>query len=165
MADEDQDMEEGGGGGGIIRLLIVVIPALLIGLGGGYFLGSSMVEQAVVEEEQKEPKPASADPTEMVGEVFSLDPFVVNLNESRGNRYLKTTISLEMSDKELLSELERREPQIRDMTLALLTSKNTRELQALEGKFRLREELISRVNAMLINGHIKRVYFTEFVIQ
>lgn len=168
MAEEaEQEAEEGGGGGGIVRLLILVIPSLLIGLGGGYYFGKMMTQKAVEEARQKEPEKEqlSRDPASLVGPVFKLEPFVVNLNEPRGNRYLKTTIQMEMDNDALQTELDRRQPQVQDIVLALLTSKTSQELQTLEGKFRLREELLSRINALLVNGKIKRVYFTEFVIQ
>ncbi|GAB0056116.1 hypothetical protein SIID45300_00420 [Candidatus Magnetaquicoccaceae bacterium FCR-1] len=198
MADE-AEQESGGGKGGMLKIILPVV-ALLLGGGGGYFLGSSMGSKQVAETEKLEPTPEqkSKKPEEMVGAMFKLDPFVVNLNEPKGNRYLKTTIQLEMDDggkksdkgekkdagggggghggggeaagKEaakspLEMELERRKPQLQDVILALLTSKSSRELQALEGKFRLREELLARINALLVNGSITRVYFTEFVIQ
>ncbi|MBF0214527.1 MAG: flagellar basal body-associated FliL family protein [Magnetococcales bacterium] len=191
MADE-AEQESGGGGGGLMKIILPVV-ALLLGAGGGYFMGSSMGSKQVVEAEKLEPTPEqkARKPEEMVGVMFKLDPFVVNLNEPKGNRYLKTTIQLEMDDggkkgdagkggekkeeqgKEgaaagkspLEQELERRKPQLQDVILALLTSKSSRELQALEGKFRLREELLARINALLVNGSITRVYFTEFVIQ
>ncbi len=147
--------------------LILPVVALLIGVGGGYYLGSSMTEASIKEAEQLEPQEeaVSKDPNAMVGEMFKLAPFVVNLNEPRGNRYLKTTIQLEMDSEALLAELERRSAQLQDIILSLLTSKSSKELQALEGKFRLREELLSRINALLVNGVVTRVYFTEFVIQ
>ena len=169
MAEDETEgeEEEGGGGGGLIKILILVIPALLVGVGGGYFIGKSMTEQAAMEAEQKDPaeEAAARDPGTLVGPIFKLEPFVVNLVDNRSNRYLKTTIQLELDSEEVLPELERRQPQIQDIILALLTSKTPKELQALEGKFRLREELLSRLNALLVNGTVKRVYFTEFVIQ
>ncbi|NGZ05491.1 MAG: hypothetical protein G8237_03975 [Magnetococcales bacterium] len=190
MADEAEQESGGGKGGGLMKIILPLV-ALLLGVGGGYFIGSSMGGKQAAQAEKLEPTPEqkAKKPEEMVGAMFKLDPFVVNLNEPKGNRYLKTSIQLEMDDggkksdvkpgekkeegKEgaaggkspLEQELERRKPQLQDVILALLTSKSSRELQALEGKFRLREELLARINALLVNGSITRVYFTEFVIQ
>ncbi|MBF0144528.1 MAG: flagellar basal body-associated FliL family protein [Magnetococcales bacterium] len=170
MAEEGEKVAEPSGGGGLMKLILPVV-ALLIGAGGGYFLGQSMAHKSAEEAALAEPKPEEeaeqSDPSKLVGEMFKLDPFVVNLNEPRGNRYLKTTIQLEMEkDKpKLKEELTARQAQLQDIILALLTSKNSQELQALEGKFRLREELMSRINALVVSGTVTRVYFTEFVIQ
>ncbi|MEO5377720.1 MAG: flagellar basal body-associated FliL family protein [Magnetococcus sp. DMHC-6] len=165
MAEEDEEHEKSGGGG-LLKLIIPVV-ALLIGLGGGYFIGDHMAKKSAEEAAATAPVEADVakDPNAMVGDMFKFDSFVVNLNEPKGNRYLKTTIQLEMDSPALKAELERRQAQIQDIILALLTSKNSKELQALEGKFRLREELLSRINALLVNGAVKRIYFTEFVIQ
>ena len=165
--DESEEEEGGGGGGGLVKVLILVLPALLVGAGGGYFLGNQSAEQAAMEAEEKDPEEIQEikDPTALMGPVFKLDPFVVNLVDARSNRYLKITIQIELDSEDVMPELERRGPQVQDIILALLTSKKPKELQALEGKFRLREELLSRLNALLVNGKVKRVYFTEFVIQ
>ncbi|NGZ25833.1 MAG: flagellar basal body protein FliL [Magnetococcales bacterium] len=164
---EEAEQEEERSSGGLGRLIILVVPALLVGLGGGYFVGKTLTQKSIEESKKKEPEAVAQpkDPSALIGPIFKLEPFVVNLNETKGNRYLKTTIQLELDKDTLKPEIEHRQAQIQDIILALLTSKTTQELQALEGKFRLREELLSRINALLINGKIKRVYFTEFVIQ
>lgn len=166
MAEEPE--QEAGGGGGLMKIILPLV-ALLLGGGGGWFAGSKMTASQYKQKAALEPTAAEGevtkDPNAMVGDMFKIDPFVVNLNEPRGNRYLKTTIQLEMDSPELRTELERRQAQLQDVILALLTSKSSKELQALEGKFRLREELLSRINALLVNGAVTRVYFTEFVIQ
>ncbi|MEO5364177.1 MAG: flagellar basal body-associated FliL family protein [Magnetococcus sp. DMHC-8] len=170
MAEEAEkaEKESGGGGGGLLKIIIPVV-ALLLGAGGGYMMGSGKAEKQVEEVKALQPEPKAGevpkDTKAMVGDMYKLDPFVVNLNEPKGSRYLKATIQLEMSASDLKSELDRRSAQMQDVILALLTSKTFQELQSLEGKFRLREELLSRINALLVNGTIARVYFTEFVIQ
>ncbi|MBF0144582.1 MAG: flagellar basal body-associated FliL family protein [Magnetococcales bacterium] len=166
MAEDSEKEESGGGGGGLIKIILLVV-GLLVGAGGGFFFGKGMGEKTAKEAQQLEPaaENVNKDPNTMVGEMFKLEPFVVNLSEPRGNRYLKSTIELEMDSEALKSELERRKAQLRDTILQLLTSKSSQELQAMEGKFRLRDELLSRINAMLVNGTVTRVYFTEFVIQ
>lgn len=166
MAEEGQEEGEAKGGG-LVRLLILVIPPLLLGLGGGFWYGQKQAQTAYEEQKKAEPEaqPLPKETSSVVGPVVKLEPFVVNLNEKRGNRYLKATIQLEMESEGVEEEVKKREPQVRDVILALLTSKSAQELQALEGKFRLREELQARINALLVNGKVRRVYFTDFVIQ
>ncbi|WP_130470456.1 flagellar basal body-associated FliL family protein [Candidatus Magnetaquicoccus inordinatus] len=171
MAEEaDKEAKESGGGGlgGLLKIIIPIV-ALLLGAGGGYMAGSSSAAKQVEEAKAIQPEPKAGDVAKdtnaMVGDMYKLEPFVVNLNEPKGSRYLKATIQLEMSASDLKPELDRRAAQLQDVILALLTSKTFQELQSLEGKFRLREELLSRINALLVNGTVARVYFTEFVIQ
>ena len=51
------------------------------------------------------------------------------------------------------------------MILLLLSSKSLDEIQTVEGKIALRQELIQRINQILTTGKIRNLYFTEFVIQ
>jgi flagellar FliL protein len=51
------------------------------------------------------------------------------------------------------------------MILLLLSSKTLEQIQDIDGKIALRNELVSRINQALQQGRIKNLYFTEFVIQ
>ena len=54
---------------------------------------------------------------------------------------------------------------MRDLILTLLTSKTFDEIRTPEGKQRLREEIIGRVNQTLDRDVAKAVYFTDFIVQ
>ncbi|MBW2087159.1 MAG: flagellar basal body-associated FliL family protein [Deltaproteobacteria bacterium] len=56
-------------------------------------------------------------------------------------------------------------PQIKDSLLVLLSSKTFIDIKTVEGKMRLRMEIIGRINNFLTSGRVKNVYFTEFVVQ
>jgi flagellar FliL protein len=99
------------------------------------------------------------------GHIFSMDPFVVNLSDPRGKRYLKTKIELEYTQQGVETELKARLPQLRDMILILLSSKRLEEIQDIEDKIALRNDLIMRINQILKRGAVRNLYFTEFVIQ
>jgi flagellar protein FliL len=99
------------------------------------------------------------------GQIFDLDTFVVNLGDQGGKRYLKTKIALEYGSEALGKEMITRLPQLRDMILLLLSSKTLDQIQDIDGKIALRNELMSRINQTLQQGRVKNLYFTEFVIQ
>ena len=100
-----------------------------------------------------------------IGPLFSLKSFIVNLQEREGERYLKVTIELEMEQDTLTDELTKRTPQIQDTVISLLSSKSYEEISSLSGKQVLKAEIKARVNRLLTTGRIRRVYFTEFVVQ
>lgn len=100
-----------------------------------------------------------------IGTVFPLDSFVVNISDRERDRYLKLKAELELTTPELSDELDQRMPQIRDLIISLLGSKSFEEVRTIEGKNFLREEMILRINALLVSGKVKRVFFTEFVVQ
>jgi flagellar basal body-associated protein FliL len=100
-----------------------------------------------------------------IGKVIPLDSFVVNISDRERDRYLKLKAELELSIPELSDELDQRMPQIRDLIISLLGSKSFEEVRTIEGKNFLREEMLLRINALLVSGKVKRVFFTEFVVQ
>lgn len=97
--------------------------------------------------------------------IWPMDPFVVNIAETNGERYLKIVIQLEISDSGLGPELDQLKPRIRDSILDLLTPKTYKDLMDLAGKQRLREDIAGRINNILQRGKVTKVYFTDFVIQ
>lgn len=100
-----------------------------------------------------------------MGLFVSLDPFIVNLASDAGKRYLKVTMQLELARPEMTNEVNNRMPQIKDAIITVLSSKPAEELLTIEGKFRLKEQVLTRVNNLLTSGVVKNVFFVEFVIQ
>jgi flagellar FliL protein len=62
-------------------------------------------------------------------------------------------------------EVNQRMPQIKDAILLLIGNKTFHELNDLQGKIQLRAELINKINSILLKGKVKRIYFTDFVVQ
>ncbi len=94
-----------------------------------------------------------------------IGPLIVNPAGSNGERYLKATISLETHDPELIREIEKRMPQIKNQVNSILSSKAIEQVQTNEDRERLRQEIQTRVNALLTTGKVSNVYFEEFVYQ
>jgi flagellar protein FliL len=152
----------------VIIIIAAVSLVLILVMGAGFFVIWSKVSnmgpqepaaaEALAEGEAAEEAPA-------IGPIYSLDPFVVNLAESGGKRYLRVTMDLELSNGVLIEELNKRLPQIRNAMLMILPSKKFDEISTIEGKTVLRDEIITRLNEFLQTGTISNLYFTEFVIQ
>jgi flagellar basal body-associated protein FliL len=62
-------------------------------------------------------------------------------------------------------EIEARVSQVRDSTILLLSSKRLSDITDFEGKALLKDDLRERVNALLDQGQVRSVMFTEFVVQ
>ena len=93
-----------------------------------------------------------------------LDPFIVNLQDNSGTRYLKVTVNLELASGSP-DELEAYKAKIRDSLIILLSSKSYSDIGTVEGKYRMRDEIVARVNQYLKDSKVETAYFTEFVIQ
>ncbi|MBU0720957.1 flagellar basal body-associated protein FliL [bacterium] len=100
-----------------------------------------------------------------IGILYPLDTFTVNLKSDAGRRYLKVTMSLELEGAELSLELDSKSPVIRDRVIRILTSKTLEEISSKKGKQKVSNQVMDTLNAMITDGQIKGIYFTEFVIQ
>lgn len=177
MAEEDEILEEleaveaAASSRKSIRVIIGIIIGLLVLGGVGYvgyyayinFFREKPAEEAPAEGREKVAGEAQEDVN--LGVMFPLDPFIVNLAGSGGKRFLKVTISLELSTPEVHAELKASIQKVTDSILVLLSSKSFEDVYSVQGKFKLKDEVTTRVNRFLVVGHIKDAYFTEFIIQ
>jgi flagellar FliL protein len=151
--------------GGKKKKLIIVIAAvlvLLIGAGAGAFLLMGGQEEKVSPEQEQAEMELRA---KQVGPMVNIDSFIVNILDDEASRYLKAAITLEVNGEEASLELSRRMPQVKDAILLLVGNKTFNELNDLQGKMQLRAELINKINSILLKGKVKRIYFTDFVVQ
>ncbi len=137
----------------VIGLALIVLVAA--GLGGWYFYRSSSVKKVAQPIEEVEPEPG----------IWSPGSMIVNLMDNNGERYLKTTIQIEVSSKDCIEELDLLKPKIMDNMLVLLSSKSYKEIAGFDGKQTLRDDIAVRLNRYLTKGQVRRIYFTEFLIQ
>ncbi len=156
-----------------VKLVIVAaLLALLVGGGGAVVLVKFLGNQAETGQTQIQGGRGGAaggqnpggDPGSL-GTVVGLEPFIVNLADYPDVRYLKVTINAAIPSPEAEETLKTRRAPIRDTILVLLSSKESKELQTPQGKYHLREEITQRINAVLPIPIVKKVYFTEFVVQ
>ena len=141
-----------------LKFIIIGVVILLIGAGG--LFGYRKYNQ------NKETK-AEAQKNQQVSIMCPLKSFVVNLLDKRGvgKRYLKVTIQLEVGKEEDKLLIENHNPQLRDTILLLLSSQTLNEINTMEGKLELKQTILSRMKQILGDGIVRRIYFTEFVVQ
>ena len=155
----------------ILIILIGVIMVFMLGLGGGLFMMwnklSAMETQAQIsaEDDDQADQDTPVPVEELLGPIFSLDTFIVNLADKGGKRYLRITIDLELDSEELESEVKKRLPQVRDSILTILPTKRFEDISSAKGKTALRDQMLERINGMLARGQITNIYFKEFVVQ
>ena len=151
----------------ILILLIGVLMVFMLGMGGGLFmLWNKMSELKLQSTANAGVNPAQANSLEQpLGPIFSLATFIVNLADKGGNRYLRVTMDFELGNPELETELNKRLPQVRDSILMILPSKRFDDISSVEGKIALRDEILEKLNSLLIQGKITNIYFKEFVVQ
>ncbi|MBC3916867.1 flagellar basal body-associated FliL family protein [Undibacterium sp. CY18W] len=95
-----------------------------------------------------------------------LEAFVVNLSTTE--RYLQLSLALQIANAEVNDKIKMLMPKVRHTLILLLSSKDSEQLQSLEGKHQLMEEIKDGVNKTLdLKEHdgVTDVFFENFVIQ
>jgi flagellar protein FliL len=109
--------------------------------------------------------PGAGGPASPAANIFPLDPFIVNIYDGQELRYLKVKVELEMVNPAIKAEIEGRLAPVRDSILILLSAKTLQDIQDVQGKNTLKDEILSAINKNIPPGKIVKVYFTDFVVQ
>lgn len=120
------------------KLILMVGLGLLLaagGAGGAWFaLGGknkSHDPEAKVEEKKPAKKPLFT----------TLEPFTVNLQDPRGERFAQIGVTLQFEDPEIEMTLKDRLPAVRNAILLLISSKQIEELLSTQGKQQLAQQI------------------------
>jgi len=150
------------------KLLIVVVGAvaLLLLIGAGLYFSGLLNrfiggEKPAASEAAKEEK---AKPKETV--YYDLPDMLVNLNGvGKKANFLKLAISLELENQLDVARLQAVMPRIIDNFQVYLRELRPDDLRGAPGMYRLREELLLRVNAAAAPAKIVDVLFKEMLVQ
>jgi flagellar protein FliL len=141
-------------------MLIAMIAAGVVLIGGGaaaYFLLFSAPQEAASE--------AHAAPVHE-SFIFNLPPMTVNLNTDDGvARFMKMTIALEVADEEVMTEIQPRMAKVVDAFQVYLRELRISDLEGSAGIYRLKEELLRRVNLAIFPAQVESILFKEILVQ
>lgn len=191
--DNQKSTPEAAKKGGNKFLIIGILAVLLLGGAGGglYFWRASKAAAAAGEEEPKKKKGSkkaeaenetaseghegekpgglkeSLPDDEDVKAVVELPAFIVNLADSEHARYLRMTVSLGVGGGESASEKPDQLfiTRVRNAMLAVLGEKKSEEILTVEGKAKLRKELLKAAQAASEEPHVEAIYITDFIVQ
>lgn len=172
MADDDKELDldsnEKKGGKGKLILIIVLAVVLLSGavIGTLFFTGVIGGGSKGEDAQEEEVEETVAGPAIY----FELKPeFVVNFEGDQGADYLQIDIQLMTRDADAISVFKDHSPLIRNNILLLLSSQKYAELRTLEGKEKMRADVLATVQqvveAELGKPAVEAVFFTSFIMQ
>lgn len=175
-ADDDEVEESGSKGGSKKKILLIVLPVLLI-IGaalGAYFTGVVDSVLAMVSGGSEEVEVVEAEPESHGGDepvpgqavFYDLPEMLVNLNSpGRKQSFLKIRVSLELSKPDDVQTVETVMPRVVDSFQTYLRELRVEELQGASGTYRLREELLTRVNQAVRPAKVSAVWFRDMLVQ
>ncbi|ACA18548.1 flagellar basal body-associated protein FliL [Methylobacterium sp. 4-46] len=159
-APEGEEGEEGGGPeakrGKTLALVAGALVVLLLA-GGGY---GFVKYRAGKTEEVAEAKPAIT--------FLDVRDLVMNLTPDVGQpnvRFIKLKVALEVHDPKTAAEIQPLMPRIEDAFQVYIREMRPADFDGSIGTYRLREELLRRVNVAVYPARVDAVLFKEFVIQ
>jgi flagellar FliL protein len=173
-------------------LLIIILAVIVVGIGGwggGYYFMQRGLAKTEAEKGKKpakaeadaetdeggEPAPKSKDKSSAlalpddsaVKQVVELQPYIVNLADPGEVRYLRLIVSVGIGGEG--TPEEKPGPlfmaRVRNAMLAVLTTKTSQEVLTIEGKAKLRRDLLRAARAASAEPKVEAVYITEFIVQ
>lgn len=146
------------------KLLIVAIAFVIIATVGSAFATYLMFRSN--SSSQSASDIAAASTRKEMGPTYAVGEFILNLaSTSNQQRFIRTEIVLETSDKKVVAELEKRQPQVRDLIITLIRSRTAEKLNNETGMELLRFEIMKNVNELVSKGEVTDVYFIDLIIQ
>jgi flagellar FliL protein len=178
---EGEELEEGGEKkGGKKKLLMIVLPILILGGGGAGVFFSGLADSLLGKDKNVEvagehgEAPAGEEAAGDDGHgdggagavYYELPQMLVNLSTSgRRTNFLKIVVSLELASGTDKAMLESALPRIIDNFQVYLRELRVEDLRGSAGLYRLREELLFRVNAAVSPARVTDVLFKEMLVQ
>jgi len=139
-----------------MKLIVIAGVAVALGAGGGWYWMRHGQSPALAAE-----KSASRG-------LVPFDPFVVNLADPGGSRFIRVTLSVVVDDEKVASKIAETPVSLkeaRSVILELLSEQSSASLVTPEGKVALKKAIIERVSKIFSDAKVTDVYFAEFVVQ
>jgi len=151
-ADAEGDEKKPGKKKLIMFAGIAVVVLLGVAFGGAFFLGMFDNETETVEE--------------WTPVFYELPEMTVNLSTvDKRPQYLRVQIALEMHDEDTRAKVEEVLPRVLDAFQVYLRELRSTDLEGSAGIYRLKEELVRRVNLAIHPAEIDNVVFKEIIVQ
>jgi flagellar FliL protein len=163
MAQEASEQAKPAKKKGKLPLILGVVGVLALG-GGGAAWWFMRPAPAAADEQEEETKEAH----EEGGGVVSFEPFVVNLADEGGGRFLRATVQIVVADAELAKEISEnavKMVRLRSNLLELLAEQTSDALITAEGKNALKDAIAERAAEVLAPHEVSDVLFSDFLVQ
>lgn len=80
------------------------------------------------------------------------------------NDYVKISFTVQTDGKKAKEEFQKRDFQIRNLIISELSEMNAADLQGKEGKKILEEAMKTKINELMQDGKVVKVYITSYII-
>ncbi|KKB96551.1 Flagellar FliL protein [Candidatus Arcanobacter lacustris] len=149
------------------KILLIIIPVVLILIAGIVFFimkHKSAAKPADTTIEKHDG--AAATQAKQVTTYLDMDEFIVNLDKGDNQpNFLKMSVTLQLPGQDAVAAIKDKMPVIRDAFQVYLRELRGDDLNGSAGMFRLREELLFRVNYIVTPNKVDDILFREILVQ
>jgi flagellar FliL protein len=82
-----------------------------------------------------------------------------------GSDFIRISFKIQTDSKEAKEELEKRDFQVHNLIILELSDKTSDSIQGKEGQLQLEEILKVKINELMQEGEVEKVYITQFLLQ
>ncbi|MGE7766393.1 flagellar basal body-associated protein FliL [Peribacillus sp. NPDC096540] len=134
-------------------MLIILVAITLVG-----------VIAVVVVTKLSDPTSAEGKPSidEIIISSVEIPEITTNLS---GNDYIKISFMVQTENKKSKAELEKRSFQVKNIIITELSEMKATELTGKKGKEKLQITLKTRINELMEEGKVEKVYITSLILQ
>ncbi|MFF2287124.1 flagellar basal body-associated protein FliL [Peribacillus butanolivorans] len=134
-------------------MLIMLVAITLVG-----------VIAVVVVTKLSDPTSAEGKPSidEIIKSSVEIPEITTNLSD---NDYIKISFMVQTENKKAKVELEKRSFQVKNIIIAELSEMKATELTGKKGKEKLQDTLKTRINELMEEGKVEKVYITSSILQ
>lgn len=98
--------------------------------------------------------------------IFNLPPMTVNLNsDGEADSFMKLSIALEVADASTMELIQPRMAKVIDAFQVYLRELRKSDLDGSAGIYRLKEELLRRINVAIAPAQVEAILFKEILVQ
>ena len=99
--------------------------------------------------------------------IFNLPPMIVNLNNDGADAgaFMKLTVALEVANQEMMVAIQPSMAKVIDAFQVYLRELRRSDLEGSAGVYRLKEELLRRVNVAIYPNKVESILFKEILVQ
>ena len=173
--DGDDDLEGEGGGGesgglkgflssSIVKMLLYGAALIVVFLVS--VITSTCVSKSSSKQGQKESDQKAGSTKKAIYAVFDLKQFMVNTKDTDTPHLARIKLQLGYPKKnvKLLTELNQRRAQLRDIILLFFNDKKKTDMDSAQKKENLKKELKKKIDQEINNGPIGDIYYEEFSV-
>jgi flagellar FliL protein len=137
-------------------IMAAAVVLALVGGGGAYWMYAAA------------PGARAAEPPPKPPAILPIEPFVVNLADSGGRRFIRLTVTLVIEGEEHVKRFEEdaiRRARVRSALIEMLSQQSADALVKPDGKTALKKSVTTVVATHADHLKISDVLFTEFIVQ